>query len=132
MADIEGELAATLAAPTLAAPATIGLVLKRGGPINEMMRTYGEEFWLQRTGEADVMVYGKRKRGGTEATGNSTRQQQFGVRISTDELADSGWARQEVLATDEIVVDGVHCRALDVRALVNDALVEAFDIEVAG
>lgn len=132
MPDITGALAVTLAGPTLAATATIGLVLKRGGSINEMMRTYGEMFWVHRSGEANLLVYGKRKRGGAEATGNSTLQQRFGLRISTDELAGSGWARQELLTTDEIVVDGMHCRALDARALVNDGIVEAFDVEVAG
>jgi hypothetical protein len=94
---------------------------------------HGETMTLQREGETDITLKGKRIVGGTlEDVGNTSAQQNFRVKIAPTELEASSWASKVPTRTDAIVIGGRTRSIIDAQPEGDSGVVALYVLEVVG
>lgn len=94
---------------------------------------HGKTMTLERAGESDLDVMGKRLGGSLDEAGNSATQQQFRLLISNAELAASTWNPKEPSAdTDTVMVNGRRRKILNAEPREHDGVIAMWELTVAG
>ena len=94
---------------------------------------HGETMTLQREGETDLTLKGKRIAGGTtDDVGNTAVQQNFRVKIGLAELEASSWASKVPTRTDTIVIGGRTRSIIDAQPEGDSGMVALYVLEVVG
>jgi hypothetical protein len=99
-----------------------------------MIAERGETMTLSRTDETDISLKGKRMIRGHDdiATGGTSAQQEFRLRIATTELLASAWTDKRVKRSDTITVAGRVRSILDARPISDGDTIAMYELTVAG